>query len=294
MKRDLTDKVVVITGGARGIGAASAELIAAAGAKVAIADLDETAVTTTAEALGVLGRVVDVTDRAAFKAFLDDVETELGPVHALVNNAGIMPLNRIEDETDRATHDIIGLNLLAVIYATKEMVTRMKARGSGGHIINVSSAAGRIPVAGASTYSASKHAVSGFSNSLHIEFKADRTPIDVSVVHPAMVHTELAVGFRANKGPAKPVTAEAVAAGILSTLRKPAPNVYVPKSLGTSVRTGGLIPRRVGEWLNKVLGGERAALDALEDPRRTAYEERAARSAPAADQEFRDLPEGSA
>jgi NAD(P)-dependent dehydrogenase (short-subunit alcohol dehydrogenase family) len=288
VKRDLTGKVIVITGGGRGIGAATAKLVAGVGAKVAIGDLDASTVEQTGEALGVFGRVVDVTDRAAFKGFLDEVESELGPIDALINNAGIMPLNRIEDESDRATHDIIGLNLMAVIYATKEMVTRMKSRGTGGQIINVSSAAGRIPIAGASTYCASKHAVSGFSNSLHIEFKADKTPIDISVVHPAMVHTELAVGFKANKGPAKPVTAEAVAAGILSALQKPRPNVYVPRSLGPSVRTGGLIPRRVGEWLNKVLGGERAALDALDDPARKAYEERAARSAPAVDKEFHE------
>jgi NAD(P)-dependent dehydrogenase (short-subunit alcohol dehydrogenase family) len=284
VKRDLTGKVIVITGGGRGIGAASAKLLTAKGATVAICDLDDASI----REVGGFGRVVDVTDRAAFKGFLDEVEFELGQIDALINNAGIMPLNRIEDESDRTTHDIIGLNLMAVIYATKEMVARMKARGTGGQIINVSSAAGRIPIAGASTYCASKHAVSGFSNSLHIEFKADKTPIDISVVHPAMVHTELAVGFKANKGPAKPVTAEAVADGILSALQRPRPNVYVPKSLGTSVRTGGLIPRRTGEWLNKVLGGERAALDALDDPARKAYEERAARSAPAADKEFHE------
>ncbi len=283
-KRDLEGKVIVLTGGGRGIGASTTKLLTACGATVAICDLDQASI----DESGVFGRVVDVTDRAAFRAFIDEVETELGPIDVLINNAGIMPLNRIEDESDRATHDIIGLNLMAVIYATKEMVSRMKQRGTGGQIINISSAAGRIPIAGASTYVASKHGVSGFSNSLHFEFKADQTPIDISVVHPAMVHTELAVGFRANKGPAKPVTPEAVADGILSAIRKPRPNVYVPKSLGTTVRTGGLIPRRIGEWLNRVLGGERAALDALDDPQRSAYEERAARSAPAADQEFRD------
>ncbi len=284
MKQDLTGKVVVITGGGRGIGAATTQLLTSVGATMAICDLDAASIAKS----GVFGRVVDVTDRAAFKIFLDEVEAELGPIDVLINNAGIMPLNRIEDESDRATHDIIGLNLMAVIYATKEMVTRMKARGTGGQIVNISSAAGRIPIAGAATYCASKHAVSGFSNSLHIEFKADKTPINISVVHPAMVHTELAVGFQANKGPAKPVTPEAVAEGILSAIVKPRPDVYVPRSLGPSVRSGGLIPRRMGEWLNKVLGGERAALDALADPLRKTYEARAAQSAPAADKEFRD------
>ncbi len=286
MKRDLTDKTVVITGGGRGVGAATARLLKTVGAAIAICDLDEAVLHQTADELDVFGRVVDVTDRAAFKRFLDDVEAELGSIDVLINNAGIMPLNRIENEPDRSTHDIVALNLMAVIYGTKEMVSRMKARGTGGHIVNISSAAGRIPIAGASTYVASKHAVSGFSNSLHIEFKADRTPIDITVVHPAIVNTELAVGFGANKGPAKPVTVEQVAAGILSALEQPRPNVYVPRSLGASVRSGALIPRRTGEWLNKVLGGERAALNALDDPRRKTYEARAARSAPAADKEF--------
>lgn len=287
MKQDPTGKTIVITGGGRGVGAETAKLLKSVGATVVICDLDPAVLKQTTEKLGVFGRVVDVTDRAAFKHFLDTVEAEVGTIDVLINNAGIMPLNRIENEPDRSTHDIVALNLLAVIYATKEMVSRMKTRGTGGHIINVSSAAGRIPIAGASTYVASKHAVSGFSNSLHIEFKADRTPIHITAVHPAIVNTELAVGFEANKGPAKPVTVEEVAAGILSALRKPRPNVYVPKSLGASVRSGALIPRRTGEWLNKVLGGERAALNALDDPRREAYETRAAQSAPGADKEFR-------
>jgi short-subunit dehydrogenase len=163
---------------------------------------------------------------------------------------------------------------MAVIRGTREIVRRWKAEGRGGHVINVSSAAGRVPIAGASTYVASKHAVSGFSNSLHIEFLAEGIPIEVTAVHPAMVHTELAAGFSANKGVAKPVTPELVAEGILSALERPRPDVYVPRSLGIAVRTGGLIPRRIGEWLNRVLGGERAALDAMESPDRRSYNDR--------------------
>jgi len=166
---------------------------------------------------------------------------------------------------------------MAVIRGTREIVRRWKAEGRGGHVINVSSAAGRIPIAGASTYVASKHAITGFSNSLHIEFKADRLPINVTAVHPAMVHTELAAGFRANRGVAKPVSPEQVAAGILSALEHPRPNVYVPRSLGVAVRSGGLIPWRVGDWLNRVLGGERAALEAMASPERRAYDGRIGR-----------------
>ena len=155
---------------------------------------------------------------------------------------------------------------MAVIYATKEMVTRMKARGTGGQIINVSSAAGRIPIAGASTYVASKH---GGQRVLQLTAHRvqGRPHADRHQRRPPRDGAHRARGrVQGQQGSGQAGHAEAVADGILSALQKPRPNVYVPKSLGTSVRTGGLIPRRTGEWLNKVLGGERAALDALDDP----------------------------
>jgi NADP-dependent 3-hydroxy acid dehydrogenase YdfG len=276
-ERPISGRVVVITGGARGIGAATARLLAAQGARVAIGDVDGELAARTAAELGIAGFQVDVTDVKAFADFLDAVTRTLGPVDVLINNAGIMPLHRLDDEPDELTTQIVELNQMAVIRGTREVVRRWKTEGRAGHVVNVSSAAGRIPIAGASTYVATKHAVSGFSNSLSIEFAADRVPIQVTALHPAMVHTELAAGFRANKLAAKPVTPEQVAAGILSALKHPRSNVYVPRSLGTAVHIGGLIPRRVGEWLNRVLGGERAALDAMENPERSAYDARIGR-----------------
>lgn len=273
----VSGRVVVITGGARGIGAATARLLTAQGARVAIGDLDGDVVAQTAAELAVAGFQVDVTDPQAFAGFLDAATRTIGPVDVLINNAGIMPLHRVDDEPDELTTRIVDLNQMAVIRGTREIVRRWKAEGRAGHVVNVSSAAGRIPIAGASTYVATKHAVSGFSNSLSIEFAADQVPIQVTALHPAMVHTELAAGFRPNKFTAKPVTPEQVAAGILSALKRPRPNVYVPRSLGTAVRIGGLIPRHVGEWLNRVLGGERAALDAMESPERGGYDARIGR-----------------
>jgi NAD(P)-dependent dehydrogenase (short-subunit alcohol dehydrogenase family) len=276
-RQSVSGRVVVITGGARGIGASTAQLLTSKGAHVAIGDLDGELAAQTGAELGVPGFGVDVTDTEAFVAFLDRVTDALGPIDVLVNNAGIMPLHRIDEEPDEVTQRIISLNTMAVIRGTREIVRRWKAEGRGGHVVNVSSAAGRIPIAGASTYVASKHAVSGFSNSLHIEFQADGVPIEVTAVHPAMVRTELSAGFAANKGVAKPVTPEQVAEGILSALERPRPDVYVPRSLGAAVRSGAFIPRRVGEWLNRVLGGERAALDAMESPERRSYDDRIGR-----------------
>jgi NAD(P)-dependent dehydrogenase (short-subunit alcohol dehydrogenase family) len=281
--RSLSGKVVVVTGGGRGIGAATAAALVREGAKVAIADLDLDVAKETAAALepNAVAFQLDVTDRPAFTAFLDQVEREMGPVYALVNNAGIMPLNRIDEESDRTTAAQIAVNLFAVIHGTKEAVRRMKPRGTG-HVVNVSSAAGKIPVSGAATYAATKFGVSGFTESLNIELKG--TGVEVSCVYPAIVKTELSAGLKQNKG-VRSVTPEEVAEAIVDALKEPRLYVFVPRSLGTSVRTGPLIPRRVGEWLNRVLGGERMLTDAMHTQARAEYEARVARSAPASDRE---------
>ncbi len=277
----LAGKVVVVTGGGRGIGACTASLLAGEGAVLALGDLDGVLADRTAAALGGLGLPLDVTDRAAFTAFLDRVERDLGPIDVLVNNAGIMPINRIEDESAEAAAAQVAVNFLAVVHGTKEMVRRWKARGAAGHVVNISSAAGRVPIAGAATYSGTKFAVSGFSNAVHTELRADRVPIAVTAVHPAIVRTELSAGFRDTLG-VRPVTPEDVAAAVVDALRFPRPDVYVPASMGLAVRAGALLPRRVGDWVTRVLGGERAALDAIDSPQRREYEARVARSAPAA------------
>jgi NAD(P)-dependent dehydrogenase (short-subunit alcohol dehydrogenase family) len=281
--RSLSGKVVAVTGGARGIGAATAARLVREGAKVAIGDLDLALAKETAAALepNAVALPLDVSDRPAFTAFLDQVERELGPLYALVNNAGIMPLARLEEESDRTTASQIAINLFAVIHGTKDAVRRMKPRGTG-HIVNVSSAAGKIPVSGAATYAATKFGVSGFTESMHMELKG--TGVEVSCVYPAIVHTELSAGLKQNKG-VRSVEPHEVADAIVSALKEPRLDVYVPKSLGTSVRTGPLIPRRVGEWLNRVLGGESMLTDAMHTPARAEYEARVARSAPAAERE---------
>jgi NAD(P)-dependent dehydrogenase (short-subunit alcohol dehydrogenase family) len=281
--RSLSGKVVVVTGGGRGIGAATAAALVRRGARVAIGDLDLDVAKQTAAALepNAIALPLDVSDRAAFTAFLDQVERELGPIYALVNNAGIMPLARLEEESDRTTSAQIAINLAAVIHGTKEAVRRMKPRGAG-HIVNVSSAAGKIPVAGAATYAATKFGVSGFSESMNMELKG--TGVEVSCVYPAIVHTELSSGLKQNKG-VRGVEPEDVADAIVGALRQPRPDVYVPRSLGASVRSGALIPRRVGEWLNRVLGGESMLTDAMHTDARAEYEARVSRSSPASDRE---------
>jgi hypothetical protein len=112
-KYALTGQVVAVTGGARGIGLATAQELLRRGARVAIGDIDEDAARKAAVHLGVncLGMSLDVTNRESFDSFLDRVTAEVGPIDVLVNNAGIMPLGPIENEADALTRRIVDVNL---------------------------------------------------------------------------------------------------------------------------------------------------------------------------------------
>src|SRR3954453_17181583 len=126
--RSLSGKVAVVTGGARGIGQAISKALAREGAGVAIGDLDAAAAETAALELanGSFGAHLDVTDRPAFTAFLDEVERRLGPIDILVNNAGIMRVTPLDEETDASVPRQLELNLHAVIHGTQDAMKRMK------------------------------------------------------------------------------------------------------------------------------------------------------------------------
>jgi NAD(P)-dependent dehydrogenase (short-subunit alcohol dehydrogenase family) len=276
MARVLTGKVVVVTGGARGIGAATAAALAGHGAKVVIGDLDLAAEAAAALGSSATGYALDVTDRAAFTAFLDRVEAKIGPIDAMINNAGIMRIGMIEDESDDTTAAHLAVNLHAVIHGSREAVRRMKPRGQG-HLVNVASVAGRVPVPAGATYCATKFGVVGFTEALRLETRG--TGIDVTCVLPGIVRTDMAAGLKDSLG-VKPVTPLDVAEAIVGVLRVPRSSVWVPKSAGFAMRGGALLPRRVAEWIGRGLGAERLFLDALGSAERRAYDARAAVSAP--------------
>ena len=126
--RSLSGKVAVITGGARGIGFALSQALAREGVVVAIGDLDGAAAEASAASLanGSIGLALDVTDRPAFTAFLDEVEQRLGPIDILVNNAGIMHVTPLEDEDDASISRQLEINVRAVIHGTQEAMRRMR------------------------------------------------------------------------------------------------------------------------------------------------------------------------
>jgi NAD(P)-dependent dehydrogenase (short-subunit alcohol dehydrogenase family) len=292
--RSLAGKVVVITGGARGIGAATARALIAEGARVAIGDLDEELAKRTAKELDGGPRAneslaggggdtfamhLDVTDHAGYTAFLDEVEREVGQIDVLINNAGIMPLSLLDEESDSTSAHVLAINLGAVIHGTREAMQRMKPRRSG-HIVNVASLAGKLGVPGAATYCATKHGVVGLSEAVHFELRG--TGVDVTCVMPTIVRTELAAGLKETKLSSQ-VGPEDVAAAILSALHRPRLDVYVPGYLGRVNNVVRVFPRRVGEFIGRTTKTDQLLSSAMHSPERAAYEARVAASAPGGD-----------
>ncbi|WIY05987.1 SDR family oxidoreductase [Amycolatopsis mongoliensis] len=278
MAEELAGKVVVITGGGQGIGAATASALSRLGARVVIGDLDQVRAEKTAGELDAEALPLDVTDIRGFTEFLDEVERRHGRIDVLVNNAGIMPLAHLEEESDATTRRQLEINLHAVIHGTREAMKRMRPRRSG-HIVNVASFAGKAGFPGAATYCATKHAVVGLSEAVHLELHG--SGVHVSCVMPAIVRTELASGL----GEArlfKSSRPEDVADAIVATLRKPRFEVFVPRSVGTMGKLTRLLPRRAGEALARALKADQLLASAAHSPARADYEARAAESAPGA------------
>lgn len=272
--RPLGGKVVAITGGARGIGRATAAALVRKGAKVAIGDIDAPLAERTAAELGggTVALALDVTDRGSFERFLDGVEERLGPLDVLVNNAGIMHLGPFAGESDATAARQVDINLHGVILGSKLALARFLPRRSG-HLVNIASTAGKAGVPGGATYSATKHAVVGLTEAIRGEVRG--TGIETSVVMPVPVNTELAAGLTRGRGLTATVEPEQVADAIVDALERPRHDVYVPKGISIAIRLGALLPRRVGEAIGRAAKTDKILAGA--DPAaRAAYERRAA------------------
>jgi short-subunit dehydrogenase len=275
----LSGRHVLITGAARGIGLATAELLVADGARVVLADLDGELAASAAASLGARSVGLDVTDHAAFTAALDAIETDGGPLDVLINNAGVMPIGRFEESSGEAMYRAFDINVFALMHGTREAIRRMQPRGHG-HIVNIASMAGVVPTPGAAVYSSSKHAVVGFCESLWWELRG--SGVDLTYVLPALVNTELSAGMKRTRA-TRVVEPGDVAAAVVAALRVPRLDVFVPHSMGAVTKLSGLIPRAVGNKLMTATGSDHVILDSLGTDGRAAYEKRIAESAPAAD-----------
>ncbi|HEY5052346.1 MAG TPA: SDR family oxidoreductase [Solirubrobacterales bacterium] len=275
-RRSLNGKVVAITGGARGIGKATATALVRKGCRVAIGDLDLVLAEQTAAALGggTIALALDVTERSSFAKFLDEAERQLGPADVIINNAGIMPVTPFVDESQESVKRQIDINLHGVITGTQLAIERMRPRGHG-HIVNIASQAGKGGVPGIATYSATKHAVVGLSEAVHLELRG--SGVEVHCVMPTVVNTELTSGV--GQRWIKPVEATDVAGEIVDALEVGRFDVWVPRSNGIFFKVVGLLPRSVREALGRAMKFDKLMFEVDHGARR-AYEERAAQSEP--------------
>lgn len=192
MKR-LTNRVAVVTGAAGGIGRATSERLADAGCDIAVVDLDAEGAAQTAHEVRKRGRrasvhVVNVAERARMEALPEEVVREHGAVHVLVNNAGVTIAHTFEDHSIEDLEWILGVNLWGVLYGCKFFLPHLR-RADEAHIVNISSMAGFLGLPMQSSYSATKFAVRGFSESLRAELLT--THIGVTAVFPGPIRTKV-------------------------------------------------------------------------------------------------------
>jgi NADP-dependent 3-hydroxy acid dehydrogenase YdfG len=275
--RVLHGQVAAITGAARGIGRATAQAFVREGMRVAVGDLDLAAAERTAAELGAgaIALELNVCDRASVRGFLDAAEERLGPVDVLVNNAGIMQLGPFLEEDDATTRRQVDINVHGVLHGMKEGLPRMVARNRG-HVVNIASSAGKAGFPGGATYCGTKHFVVGVSEAVRAELRD--TEVEISCVMPGVVDTELAAGLNHARG-VRTIAPEDVAAEIVSALRRPRFDVYVPRAIGPITKVLGVLPRSGREGVARAMKADRVLAGA--DPAaRRAYELRAAHSEP--------------
>jgi 2-hydroxycyclohexanecarboxyl-CoA dehydrogenase len=193
----LEARTAFVTGGASGIGAATARRLAAEGARVAIGDLDEAGARDVAAEIDGFGCVLDVADAASARAAVAAATEALGPVDVLVNNAGTDRFAFFVRSDEELWDFVLGVNLRGVLACTHAVLPSMHERGRGV-IVNVASEAGRVGSQGSATYSAAKAGVIGFTKAIARE--SARYGVRCNAVAPGPIETPLLNGAEAQLG----------------------------------------------------------------------------------------------
>lgn len=268
----LAGSVACVTGAGRGIGEATARALAQAGAKVVLGDIDEARVQQVAKEIGSAATPVklDVADPASFTAFIDCAR-EIGPVDLLVNNAGIQRTGEfIAQNLDMQLREI-QINLGGVITGMRLVLPDMQARNYG-HIVNISSMAGKMTVPGAAVYTASKFGVASLSRAVRAEIA--ESAVTISTILPAAVETELTAGMNIRGVPT--VLPREVAQEILSSCRHGKAEVTLPHWLAPVGTVEQALPEKLGNLIKRALGAQERISEENDVTRK--YQERISRS----------------
>ncbi len=263
--RSLTGQWVVVTGAGSGIGNAIAESFAAAGARLAVCDIDRECLAAAVARLGsavAVARAVDVADRAAMLDFAREVELVAGrSVDVVVNNAGVVHCGGLTEFAPFDWDWILGVNLRGVIHGCEAFAPAMRA-ARRGHIFNIASVLGLYAAAGLLAYSTSKFAVVGFSQSLRAELRADA--VHVTAVCPGLIATNIAQRARFAEGRAasraqaiktveRGAPPSAVATAILHQVGRPRAILPVPADARWIARLARIAPGTLDRVASYVL-----------------------------------------
>lgn len=240
-------KRLLITGGASGIGAATARLAVKRGHQVMIADVNARGARSVARSIGrgVSGVALDITSEAQWKKVLDEAWAEFGGLDVLISNAATVVTGNAIDVPIRDHQRMIDVNYLGTVKGMLAAVPRFQAQGSG-HLLTVCSMTAFLPFPGIATYAAAKHALRAFHHALSIELRD--SPLEFTIVHPTSVQTPMleqearddavAMAF------ARPaVTPQFVAKVILDAMDQRAIEVFMPPERARFVRLAGTDPK---------------------------------------------------
>lgn len=235
MAKRYSGQVVVVTGGGRGIGRATALEFAAEGATLVLAGRRMDALRLAGgEVRDAGGRAdivrCDAVDEEDLQALVEKTMTKHGRIDVLVNNAGVMALGRLDEMEDEDVRRLVDVNIWAVIRLTQIALPHMR-KARAGTIVNVSSVAGRMGMPYFSVYCASKFAIRGFSEALRRELRPDR--IHVMAVYPGVTATDMTESVDLGGIGVSVATAQQVGAAILRGVRWRVPEVFI--DLGESL-----------------------------------------------------------
>ncbi|MEV7554510.1 SDR family oxidoreductase [Amycolatopsis sp. NPDC089917] len=264
---DLDGAHVAITGAGQGIGRATAERMAALGARVSIGDLDLEAAKRTAADIGGTAHHLDVADQPSFAAFLAEAEQANGPLAVLVNNAGIMPNGGFLDLSDALNRATMEVNVFGVVHGMRLALPGMLERGRG-HIVNVASLAGKFPVQGLAIYNASKFAVVGLTAATRLEYAPHG--VSVSAVLPSAVDTALASGL--DMRPIPKVKPGRIADAVVDSVRTRAAEIAVPGYVGALATLAAVTPEPALNAFRRLVRDDRALRP--DSPERDGYRAR--------------------
>lgn len=257
--QDWEGKTVVVTGASSGIGEVLSNAIGSAGATVVLIARSKEKLENLAKKLGPKAEAcaLDVSDREAVQAVFERILRKHGSIDMLINNAGFGAFQAVADSSAETLRRMMDVNYFGMVHCTQAVLPSMLERGSG-HIVNVASIAGKFATAKSAGYSASKHAVLGFSNALRQELHG--TGVYVTAVNPGPVRTaffDLAdpEGSYVKNVQWMMVEPDQVVRAVLRGIRKRKAEVNVPRWLGAAAAFGqvmpsGLVQRVASRFLN--------------------------------------------